>query len=470
MKRLSIILTTALMVAITFSCTTSQNDQPDWPRRYATTVIRGHVNGMPDNITYVTSIWGGASNVKQELIPYDIIDSAGIFSMKWDMCWPMKFEFHICNRYIPLLLCPGDTVDIVMDYPTNQEVKYDIRLAFTEAVHINGCFLPLSPDFRALNSNLLMQASLIDKEYLDEHRDQTFVDYREWQWGKHLARLDTLEASSLQPDEKALLHLDLEKQYLERVDNYDFYKRIIGFDADEVKAFAAQKTLVDSYADSLSFPYDLNSVYFFDVEVLPYLEANGLADTPFGCYLQERRQVENIVEQLKACHSVSSETIDSLPAEYHQPLYELKAIADAELERASWLPTGDPSTWLQQIVERHPGHVVFVDFWATWCNPCRMGINAMSTVKEDYEERGVDFVYITDNSSTTEGFQELKQQHAGDHFLFMKSDIKKMDVPGYHNAIPHYLIYGRDGRLIKFISGWEDLETMTAELDSALSN
>jgi len=43
-----------------------------------------------------------------------------------------------------------------------------------------------------------------------------------------------------------------------------------------------------------------------------------------------------------------------------------------------------------------------------------------------------------------------------------------MNVPDYRNAIPHYLVYGRDGKLIKTITGWKDLETMTRELDSAL--
>ena len=32
-------------------------------------------------------------------------------------------------------------------------------------------------------------------------------------------------------------------------------------------------------------------------------------------------------------------------------------------------------------------------------------------------------------------------------------------------AIPHYLIYDREGRLVKAISGWSNVESMKEELD-----
>lgn len=196
----------------------------------------------------------------------------------------------------------------------------------------------------------------------------------------------------------------------------------------------------------------------------------GLADLSLGRYLQERERVSQLVAQLKAFRSVPSETIDSLSFEFQQPLYELKAkIVDVAQQNANWQPSGEPATWLEQIVQRHKGKLVYIDFWATWYGPCNRGIKEMSTVKSDYEKRGVDFVYITDNSSSTDGFLELKQKHSGDHFLFTKEDIKAMNIPSYSGSIPHYLIYGRDGHLIKAITGWDGLESMTQELDKALA-
>ena len=458
MRRLVFILAAAL-AAINVSAL------PEWPRKYATSVIRGKVCNLPDSIKHVASIWGGASNVKEEPFPYDVKDSLGVFSMKWDMCWPMSFGLEICNCGLGLLLCPGDTIDVEMDYERYQEVKDDVERVFTEAVHIRGGFTQLTPEYRRLCQKLQFEASVIPTDYLKEHRDQSFEEYRERVWEKHLARLDAVMASSLQPEEKEHLRLEMETTYLRRVDSYDFFKKVIGCSKEEVEDFAAQKTLVDPHAESLAFPRSLTGAYYFGEEHLAYLRANGLDNLPLGRYLQEREKVSQIVARLKAFRPVSAETIDSLSPEFRQPLHEL---AKAAQDYADWIPTGDQSTWLRQIVNRHKGKVVFVDYWATWCGPCRTGIKEMSKVKDEYEKRGVDFVYITDSSSSTDGYLDLRKNHSGDHFIFQKSDIGKMSIPGYDGSIPHYIIYDRDGRLIKHITGWNSLEDMTQELDNAL--
>lgn len=458
MKRLVIILV-AIMAAV------YANALPEWPRKYATTVIRGRVSNLPDSIRYVVGIWGGASNVKAEPFPYDRKDSLGVFSMKWDMCWPMNFGMSVCDCPLGLLLCPGDTIDVDMDFEKYQKVKEDYGRVFSEAVHISGGFIRLTPEYQKLCQKLQLEASIIPVDYLKEHRDQSFEEYRERVWEKHLARLDTVKASSLQPEEKEHLRLVMETAYLSRVDSYDFFKKVIGCSADEVKAFAAQKTLVDPHAKSLEFPHSLTSAYYFGTDHLAYLRANGMENFPLGRYLQEREKAEQTVARLKALRPVSEETIDSLSVEFRQPLHELNQTAKTY---DNWRPTGDQSTWIQQIVDRHKGNIVYVDYWATWCGPCQTGIREMAKVKEEYEKWGIDFVYITDSSSSTDGYLKMKEKHSGDHFIFTNDDIQKMNIPGYNGAIPHYLIYGRDGKLIKHITGWEGLESMCNELDEAL--
>ena len=86
-------------------------------------------------------------------------------------------------------------------------------------------------------------------------------------------------------------------------------------------------------------------------------------------------------------------------------------------------------------------------------------------VKDELTERGVDFVYITDTSSSSEDWLTYVERHAGDHYIVPNEKIKEMQIPGYDNAIPHYLIYDREGKLAKTISGWPGLEGMTHEFD-----
>ena len=42
--------------------------------------------------------------------------------------------------------------------------------------------------------------------------------------------------------------------------------------------------------------------------------------------------------------------------------------------------------------------------------------------------------------------------------------MQEMEIPEYDDAIPHYLIYDREGKLVKTIIGWPGVEEMKAEL------
>ena len=87
----------------------------------------------------------------------------------------------------------------------------------------------------------------------------------------------------------------------------------------------------------------------------------------------------------------------------------------------------------------------------------------METVKEELMARGVDFIYITDTSSNADAWMDIVGQHAGDHYI-TPTGFGDLQIPGYDNAIPHYLIYDREDRLVKFISGWPGVEEMMKEL------
>lgn len=90
----------------------------------------------------------------------------------------------------------------------------------------------------------------------------------------------------------------------------------------------------------------------------------------------------------------------------------------------------------------------------------------MENVKERLKEKGVDFVYITDTSSDSNDWLAYVAQHEGTHYIVPEDKKQAMQIPEYKNAIPHYLIYDRNGKFIKAIVGWHGVEEMMEALSA----
>lgn len=63
----------------------------------------------------------------------------------------------------------------------------------------------------------------------------------------------------------------------------------------------------------------------------------------------------------------------------------------------------------------------------------------------------------------------LKERKRAEN-LFTNEDHRRMNILGYTGSIPHYLIYNKEGKLVKTLSGWSGLEAMIAELDAVVGD
>ena len=390
MKRHFILLVAALTVTMLLPlCTPPAKLSLSWPRTYATTIIRGRVNGKPADMESVlrTLCSNKTMQVKGEMFPVSVADSAGEFCQKWEMSWPMNMIIGLCGINISLTLCPGDTIDIVMDYDKAMELKDDIRRLFTEAIRIKGGQLRRSAEYNAVAKKLLREASWINSAYIKEHAKEGFAAYRDWEWEKHSARLDTLKAANLQPCEAERLQMELELAYLQALNNRKFLMEFCGCDSVDVAKAEQEFTSTDPYCAQMLFPHSLIAACFFDTSCLEYLTANEMDNLPLGQYLKERAAAEHMIARIKAGYNVTKGDIEKLAAEFREPLTELMEQTQTVAEGTSeWQPEGKPESWLSQIVTRHTGHVLFVDFWATWCAICQKGIAEMEKNKAVIKE------------------------------------------------------------------------------------
>ncbi len=93
------------------------------------------------------------------------------------------------------------------------------------------------------------------------------------------------------------------------------------------------------------------------------------------------------------------------------------------------------------------GKVVIVNFWATWCPPCRAEIPALVELQKKYASR-LQIIGV----SQDEGSIELVKQFAAEHHMnypivMMTAELDKA-FPGIH-ALPTSYLLDREGRIVQ---------------------
>lgn len=121
------------------------------------------------------------------------------------------------------------------------------------------------------------------------------------------------------------------------------------------------------------------------------------------------------------------------------------------------LPTASGTVSLHDL----RGKVVLVDFWASWCVPCRQSFPWMSTMLDRYSEQGLVIVAINLD----------KKREAADAFLgaFPGPFVVAFDPAGktaeaFHvEAMPSSFLVSRAGRIVEMHAGFQQATANAVE-------
>jgi len=127
---------------------------------------------------------------------------------------------------------------------------------------------------------------------------------------------------------------------------------------------------------------------------------------------------------------------------------EIDANKKLKIAVVNEVPKVESDKLFDAIVAKYKGKVIYVDFWATWCAPCRSGIEQIKPLKEEMAGENVAFVYISGPSSPKATYDNMIPAIRGEHYRLSASEwdvvCKKFNVTG----IPHYVLVGKDGTII----------------------
>ncbi len=119
------------------------------------------------------------------------------------------------------------------------------------------------------------------------------------------------------------------------------------------------------------------------------------------------------------------------------------------------------------------GKYVVLDFWASWCRPCRASNPHMKELYEKYGKKGLEFVYVSDDDSNPQKWRDAVKKDGLEPFHHVLRGLKIIDKKTYKmdktNDISdkyavHYLptkyLIDKDGNIV----GKFETEELTAKL------
>ena len=91
--------------------------------------------------------------------------------------------------------------------------------------------------------------------------------------------------------------------------------------------------------------------------------------------------------------------------------------------------------------------MVYIDFWASWCSPCREDISKSVTAKQYLKEKDIVFLYISIDRKENSWREAVIADDITQH-QYLLLDVVNTPISYLLQSIPRYIILNEERKMV----------------------
>ena len=120
------------------------------------------------------------------------------------------------------------------------------------------------------------------------------------------------------------------------------------------------------------------------------------------------------------------------------------------------------------IISKFRGHTLLIDFWATWCGPCKIGHKEMAPLKKEWKDKDIVYIYIAGENSPEGAWKNMIPDIPGEHFRITQSQWDYLSKELGVSGVPTYIFVDKNGNMVHKVVGFPGVDEIKKQLQKAM--